>query len=550
MDTIDSAPFATAGTGAGSWPPRLAAHLLGLGLTTATLLALPAAPSDLDRFQLPKESVTHLTVWLAVLLVRPLPVASLRPAVKVALMAIVASAALSSFGAVNGWLALRAATLTITTVAAFLTARRLADIGETGVLLAWCVVAVVAGAATGLVQAYGVHSALFALVRVPGGTFGNRNFMAHDAALGLPLLTYWVVTARRPLPVALAAGGIALVAAAVVLSRSRTAWLGALLGTAVLAGTLELARRGARFTVPRNRVATVAAALLVGVAAAIALPNHLSWRSSSPYTDTLVRLADAQDGSGRGRLLQYRHSLKLAEEHPWLGVGPANWPLRYPEVAPPDDPSWSYGDPIPFNPWPSSDWVALLAERGIVGVAAVVLLGFAMTWRGVAGARHRDRELIAGAVVLALLATLLVEGTFDAVLLLPVPALLAALALGALTAEVDPVVPEAQRRRSAWLNAALLVVVGLGALRSCEQTAAYVVAGSGKSTGRLLWAARLDPFSYPIHVALARRLPCDLAAPHIRAAARLAPEWPAPAAEAHRCGIALQRLPHSAQLPS
>ncbi len=321
-------------------------------------------------------------------------------------------------------------------------------------------------------------------------------------------------------------------------------------GTAVLAATLERARRRGRFAVPRHRVAAVAAALLVGVAAAIALPNHLSWRSSSPYTDTLARLADAQDGSGRGRLLQYRHSLQLAEAHPWLGVGPANWPLRYPEVAPPDDPSWSYGDPVPFNPWPSSDWVALLAERGIVGVAAVVLLGFAIGWRGVAAARQRNRELIAGAVLLAFLATLLVEGSFDAVLLLPVPALLAALAVGALTAAVDPVVPDAVRHRSPWLNTALLVAVGIGALRSCEQTAAYVVAGSGGSTGRLVWAARLDPFSYPIRVALARRLPCDLAAPHIRAAIRLAPEWPAPAAEAHRCGITRQRSPHSAQLPS
>ena len=38
----------------------------------------------------------------------------------------------------------------------------------------------------------------FSANRAPGGTFGNRNFVAHMAAIGLPALVWGTVTARRP----------------------------------------------------------------------------------------------------------------------------------------------------------------------------------------------------------------------------------------------------------------------------------------------------------------------------------------------------------------
>ena len=47
------------------WQERLAAHLLGGGLLLAVLAALPTAPTDLDRHQLPTETVVRLAPWLA-----------------------------------------------------------------------------------------------------------------------------------------------------------------------------------------------------------------------------------------------------------------------------------------------------------------------------------------------------------------------------------------------------------------------------------------------------------------------------------------------------
>src|SRR5437667_269365 len=64
-------------------------------------------------------------------------------------------------------------------------------------LVAALAFAVVAGAATCLLQAYGVPSEAFSLNRAPGGTFGNRNFVAHLAAIGTPALILIAMTARQ-----------------------------------------------------------------------------------------------------------------------------------------------------------------------------------------------------------------------------------------------------------------------------------------------------------------------------------------------------------------
>ncbi|MGH7582858.1 MAG: hypothetical protein ACREL5_06525, partial [Gemmatimonadales bacterium] len=204
---------------------RLAAHLLGVGLLLAVIVALPVAPTDLDRHQLPKETLAELATLAAVLVARPAVFRYLRPAAKWALGALMLAMIVSSFTAHNGWLAFRATALMLTGVAAFAAAREVAARGQAGALIAWCAAAGVAGAAGGLAQAYGFGSPLFAPLRVPGGTFGNRNFMAHFSALTLPVLVTVALGTRRRIGVGLAAAGCALLTAAVILSRSRAAWI-------------------------------------------------------------------------------------------------------------------------------------------------------------------------------------------------------------------------------------------------------------------------------------------------------------------------------------
>ncbi len=125
----------------------------------------------------------------------------------------------------------------------------------------------------------------------------------------------------------------------------------------------------------------------------------------------------------------------MALAHPVLGVGPGNWPVIYPKFAPANDPSLSDATGMTSNPWPSSDWVAALSERGVLAFLALVafvlmLLRGALTARYDAGREPHERlaALAGGGIVL--IAAL--EGAFDAVLLLPTPSIVVWAAAGAL----------------------------------------------------------------------------------------------------------------------
>lgn len=527
---------------AADWPVRAAAHLLGAGLVLAVIVALPVAPTDLDRHQLPKETVVHLVTWLAVLLARPRPARELRPAVRLALALLVGAAVISSLAAANVWLALRATSLLVTGAAALITARHIAAAGGGTVLLTWCGIAGVVGATTGLLQAYGFDSPLFATNRVPGGTFGNRNFMAHFAGLTLPVLVLATLSARRQWIALLTALGCGVLVAAIILSRSRAAWLGSGLGVATISAGCLMARRRHALPDVGRRATWLGTAIIVAILAALLVPNRLAWRSASPYSDTLIGLANHDEGSGHGRVLQYGNTIHLALRHPLLGVGPGNWPVRYADVAPPSDPSWVFGDVVPINPWPSSDWMALFSELGFMGVSAVLLLGIAITWRAIVAVRSGGDRSLAGAALLGLLAVGLVEGSFDAVLLLPAPLLLVAMGSAALLQRSDEEPATAEHSPATTAPSALGLAVVLGALTlwSGLQTGAYAVAGTGRSIPRLTWAARIDPGSYPIRIALAQRLGCAEAHADILAVIRMAPKWPATIAAARRCGVRIR----------
>jgi O-antigen ligase len=163
-------------------------------------------------------------------------------------------------------------------------------------------------------------------------------------------------------------------------------------------------------------------ALLLGVIAALVLPNGLSWRSDSPYRDTVMDLTNYREGSGRGRLIQYRNSARLVRMDPVFGTGPGNWPVKYPLVTTRGDPSYAASDPMPTNPWPSSDWVAMLSERGLVAVLLLLAAFAAMGVTAMRRLRHPDPALSRRAIaLLGVLAATIVTGAFDAVLLLAPP---------------------------------------------------------------------------------------------------------------------------------
>jgi hypothetical protein len=224
----------------------------------------------------------------------------------------------------------------------------------------------------------------------------------------------------------------------------------------------------------------------------------------------------------------------MSLRHPVFGVGPGNWPVVYPRFAAADDPSLA-DDGMTSNPWPSSDWMTFVSERGL---AAFVLLGLAMMalladgLRGVRDGRTPEERLTAS-TLLGTLGVLVVVGTFDAVLLLPVPALIAWSLLGALSS------PSRERKAISLPFAlralALLGVAALGGLafaRSGAQLGAMSIFSTTSRASQLERASALDPGSYRIHVRLAegyaRRGSCPRVRAHAEAARQLFPNAPLP----------------------
>jgi O-antigen ligase len=320
-----------------------------------------------------------------------------------------------------------------------------------------------------------------------------------------------------------------------VLTRSRAAWLGAAAVLVVfgigwlLSGPV---RRHGRTALRLSLLLLFAGA---GVAATILAPNTLRWRSENPYSDTAADLVNYQEGSGRGRLIQYQTSMRIAVDHPVLGAGPGNWSVVYPRFAQRGDPSM---DPrvagMTSNPWPSSDWAAFASERGLLAMALLLAVFAGLGIAGLLGAvRAADENQGLAAIALgATVAAVLVVGAFDAVLLLALPALLVFTTMGALAAEL----PERKARPLPgglrWvLGLLLLIGAGGGAVRSSAQIAAMALYESGDRAS-LVRAAQLDPGSYRIRVRLARaytaRRDCARRRDQVAAAKALYPEAEVP----------------------
>lgn len=517
----------------------LALAALAAGALAVVLAAAPFKAFELDRFFVPKELVLHVTALLAAipLLVRRGALPLDRGDTLLAIFA--ALSALSALLATNHWLAMRALAITTSGVMVFWSARTVAASGRRRALVGMLGAATVLGAATALAQAYGVTSDYLSTLRAPGGTFGNRNFMAHLAAIGVPLVIWSVTTARRGITVLAGTLGAGVLAAALVLSRSRAAWLALIVAGGVVAIPAWLAARRIG-PGPGRRLALLAFACVTGAGLALALPNALDWRSESPYLDSVRGLVNSESGSGHGRIVQYRRSLRMAAAHPVLGVGPGNWPVVYPRFAARGDPSLDRATGMTSNPWPSSDWVALVSERGW---GAAVLLALAIvtilvnTWRG-APRTERDPfvPLALTAVVLVTAAT----GALDAVLLLAAPSLIVWAALGALSVRGRERMSLSSGRWTRRGIAAALAITALFAARSAAAVRAMAVYHDGTRVAAAARAARWDPGSFRIQWRLAQlelaRRGCRAASGPARRTAAMFPAAPEPRALLARCG--------------
>lgn len=245
----------------------------------------------------------------------------------------------------------------------------------------------------------------------PVATIGNRNWVALYLATALPL----VVTRQLFAPARWGFAQLALIGAALIMTRSRGAWLAVLVvGTGALA---VLAWRRVRRASPLGctRRAVIATALTGGLAlvAGTAIPwPGLHWREPSPYAASLERIVEHDTGTGRLRADQLRVGVAIVAAHPVLGIGPLAWHDAFDEyahAAPGRHVDGSYGSPVP-----PCFVLRIAVETGLVG-----LLGFAVAMACFVYAavrRLRDDAARRPAVIatLAGLITVSIHGVFEA----------------------------------------------------------------------------------------------------------------------------------------
>lgn len=510
---------------------------IGAAATSVTYRAF-----ELDRFFVPKELALHAGALVAVVVLLRRTGVALWTRADLALVTWLAWSVASAVFASSHWLAVRALTMSLSAGVIFWAGAELRTAGRARAVALVLGLATTIAAGSSLAQAYGASSDFFSANRVPGGFLGNRNFVAHAAAMGLPLLMWLVVSARSLSAGSLWALALLVHAAALVLSRSRAAWLSLAVWVAVLIVAVLYQRRASGgMTIPR-RMRLVAAGLAAGIGIAVVVPNTLDWRSDSPYLDSVRGVVNYRGGSGAGRLRQYATSLKLVSADPLFGVGPGNWPAAYPAVTDRGDPSLSDATGMTSNPWPSSDWVAALAERGIPGALALAAFAFfvlVQAWRGwCAPDRALDERLAAlagGSVVLIGV----VEGMFDAVLLLALPLAIVFGAAGALVPAGFPTLVSMRTRRGRQFVAGVCALCWV----------AFVVLGAARLDAMRLYsrgtsasvraAAARDPGSYRIQMRAAElasaRGDCASATRYAANARDLFPHAAAPRAILARC---------------
>jgi O-antigen ligase len=534
-----AASAAVARTSTRSVADRVTLGVLIMGALAVVLLSLPYKAFDLDRFFVPKELALHATAAISGLIVlarHPRPVLT---RIDTLLVAFLALGIVSALFAENWWLATRALAITASGLTVFWVARALSASGYERTLISGLTTAVVIGAMTALLQAYGIEPEYMSLSRAPGGTFGNRNFMAHLSAIGTPIILLCTLEARRAWGATLGTLGMACVSAALVLSRSRAAWLALMVGGALMALLSWRMRDVWGDVTRRRRLLVLGGAVLAAVIGALTLPNALEWKSGSPYLDSVRGVVNYKEGSGAGRLVQYRNSLKMAAVHPLLGVGPGNWGVEYPRFASRNDPSLN-DEGMTSNPWPSSDWVAFVAERGVAAVVIYALGLLALlvaAWKRARAAKTAHDRL--GAVALA--ATVVIAaivGAFDAVLLIAIPSLFLWTIAGALSPAGKTRVTVPATVRGPVLGAAVIAAV-LVVLRSSCQIAAMAVYTSATTTGQAARAALFDPGSFRINMRLAEsyavRGDCRRVRQYAGAARELYPNAAGPKRLLRRC---------------
>lgn len=272
----------------------------------------------------------------------------------------------------------------------------------------------------------------------PSATFGNPNFFAEYLAGLLPLAIAAYLGARNRLSMVVFAIGVISMFAALMLTGTRAAWVGSLVGCLLLpawsGGGLWRRKR---------------AWLLAGVFIVLALPSlvpikHLP--GSGMALARLEKIGALREESVGARLFWWRVTLGMIADHPWFGVGVGRFREAYPAYQRAffeEHPSERMlsgrftAEEVPLES-PHNQYLHLLAEQGMLGFglfAWLVVSLIAFGRRKLSSIPVPSRPALAGA--LSSIVALLTVGLFAYPFQLPTSALLFGMLAGVILANPD-----------------------------------------------------------------------------------------------------------------
>jgi len=305
----------------------------------------------------------------------------------------------------------------------------------------------------------------FAGLARAAGPLGNPNTLGALLALSIPLAIAALIASTDGATRVAMGNVVVVLVLALALTFSRSAWIGALVGVAVVVAPVLRAA-------PRRTVGVAVAAAL-GLAALVGLAGLTEVPIATAVTSRATALADPA-GSFGTRLRIWGEAVDVVRARPLLGVGPGAFGLAYPEVQRGDWTGGALVDKAHAEP------LDVAATQGILGLAAYAwTLGVILRVAASRGSGPASTGALGGLV--GYLASLAVNFT---ALPAAVPFwILAGTVLGALPREGSGIAP----RPAAVAAAAVAVLLATNAIRTVAAEVSYGdVAGGATAVERAL----------------------------------------------------------------
>jgi O-antigen ligase len=208
-------------------------------------------------------------------------------------------------------------------------------------------------------------------VKRAGGPFVNPNHLAGFLILLLPLALAQVFVGRgKALSKVLHGYSALMMAGGIAVSMSRGGWAAATVTLLVLFAWLGWRRRELRLPV-------ILALGLLGAGGALFLAKSEKARARIENFSTEGNM----DSAGRREL--WKPALAMWREHPWLGVGPAQFDVLFPQYRP----SRFQQSPVRVH----NEYLNLLVDYGTAGALIFGLLVGLFIWGMVASRRYVER---------------------------------------------------------------------------------------------------------------------------------------------------------------